>query len=194
MSSYPHPTRVSVLSMSDAARTRFYSKIRIGAPDECHEWTAFKSKDGYGRFRAFGGHPVFLSHRVAYSLHHGVDLPCEEVGKPTCVLHTCDNPSCCNPRHLWLGSRVDNNRDRARKGRNAPVRNGEKNNHAVLCSDDVRAIRRLFYDTFGSIERTERTAEYYQLRKKLAVAYGVTWVTIYHILTRSTWKHLPTPW
>ncbi len=77
------------------------------APTGCLEWQGPVDGKGYGRVD--GGK---LAHRVAYRLAKG------DPG-PLCVLHTCDNPPCINPEHLWLGTRGDNNRDAAAKGRHA---------------------------------------------------------------------------
>jgi len=57
-------------------------------------------------------------HRLTYAQHHGTTLAAI-AGQ--CVRHTCDNPRCVNPEHLLLGSRADNNRDRAERGRSAKV-------------------------------------------------------------------------
>jgi len=59
------------------------------------------------------------------------------------VLHKCDNPPCCNPAHLWLGTYADNNNDRARKGRSV-IRAGEKSGMAKLTWAKVHQIRALY--------------------------------------------------
>lgn len=64
-------------------------------------------KDGYG---SIDSEQV---HRVSYKLYNG------EITPPLCVLHKCDNPICVNPQHLFLGTRGDNNKDRAIKHRSA---------------------------------------------------------------------------
>ena len=75
----------------------------------CWEWRAFKSPEGYGKFKVLG---ESLAHRVSFRVHKGLSLTEEE-----CVLHKCDNPPCINPDHLFKGSKADNNKDRAQKGR-----------------------------------------------------------------------------
>lgn len=88
---------------------RFRSRVDAGEPAECWEWKSRKDKDGYGlisrRMR------VVKAHRVAYELATGA-IP---FGMLVC--HHCDNPSCCNPSHLFIGSAADNNQDKIKKDR-----------------------------------------------------------------------------
>jgi len=76
------------------------------------------AKFGYGRFWLNG--KIREAHRVSWELFHG------EIPTGLCVLHRCDNPPCVNPAHLFLGTRVDNNRDMFIKGRHA---RGAANGH-----------------------------------------------------------------
>ena len=96
--------------MADDKSTRFWSNVRIGAPDECWEWAGARNHSGYGCawFRA-DGHRFKLAHRVAHYLSSGEF--------PTVVMHLCDNPPCCNPAHLRGGTQRDNVADCIRKGR-----------------------------------------------------------------------------
>jgi HNH endonuclease len=76
-----------------------------------------------------------LAHRVAWESHHG-PIPDGMV-----VMHLCDNPPCCEPTHLKLGTRAENNADRDRKGRNRrPNQRGEAHSNAKLTDADVDAI------------------------------------------------------
>ena len=76
----------------------------------CVEWTGHVDRKGYGRV-SIEGRQVF-AHRVAWELAHG------PIPDGLCVLHHCDNPPCCNPAHLFLGTIRDNNLDMSAKGRN----------------------------------------------------------------------------
>lgn len=87
---------------------RFWEKVVKGPG--CWSWTSSTSeKGGYG-FLSDRGEKVY-AHRLSWELHRG-PIP---VG--LWVLHSCDNPPCCNPEHLFLGTRTDNMQDAARKGR-----------------------------------------------------------------------------
>jgi len=89
---------------------RFWAKVNKLGENECWPWMASKSQRGYGVF-GFRG-TIWKAHRVAYTMAIG------EIPSGLLVCHKCDNPSCCNPAHLWAGTSSDNNRDRSIKGRN----------------------------------------------------------------------------
>lgn len=97
---------------SKACLDRFWSKIDIREDGECWEWKAGAGKDWpYGVF-----YPTSFSrtvaHRFAYELTHSVEIP---AGMFAC--HTCDNPRCANPHHIFIGTCKDNSQDMTRKGR-----------------------------------------------------------------------------
>lgn len=101
---------------------RFWAKVRKGAPDECWQWLGAKSALGYGSIiagsRYTGDSGPRHAHRVSWELTNG-PIPPGEGYHGTCVCHRCDNPSCVNPAHLFLGSQLDNIADRHAKGRSA---------------------------------------------------------------------------
>ena len=78
--------------------------------DECWEWKGARVKGGYGN-RGIGGGRSALTHRLAYEWVYG------PIPAGMHVLHRCDNPPCCNPAHLFLGTERDNALDKCRKGR-----------------------------------------------------------------------------
>jgi hypothetical protein len=98
------------LTKSDEAR--FWAKIdATGGNSACWNWKGALSGDGYGRFKVAGS--LFSPHRIA---HHIVNGPIPPKMAKCLVLHSCDNPACCNPAHLRLGTGSQNNRDAIRAG------------------------------------------------------------------------------
>jgi len=160
---------------------RFWGRVdKSGGPEACWIWTGYTSRrpgHNYGTLQLPDG-PA-LAHRLSYELHHGA-IP---AGK--CVLHTCDNPPCVNPAHLWLGTLGDNNRDRARKGRNGDGGighpearpRGERHHMTFLTEADVLVIRQ--EDAAGVPHRL------------LASRYQTSMQTIWRICRRVTWAHVP---
>lgn len=96
---------------------RFWSRVdKSAGPDACWPWTAGKRPTGYGTAYIGGAgrnatKKMDGAHRIAYRYATGVE-PGENV-----VCHSCDNPSCCNPAHLWLGTQKQNMADAKAKGR-----------------------------------------------------------------------------
>jgi hypothetical protein len=90
-------------------KLRFESKINKLSHGGCWVWTGNKNEKGYGLVRIDGKR--YKAHRIAYELYIG-DIPSGML-----VCHSCDNPECCNPKHLWLGTHADNQRDKIAKGR-----------------------------------------------------------------------------
>ena len=90
----------------------YKEKYFIKQENGCWEWIGCKWRTGYGYIRKAGKH--IAAHRYFYTLHKGFEIP-----ENMCVCHTCDNPSCVNPNHLFLGTQLDNIRDMYAKGRQA---------------------------------------------------------------------------
>lgn len=102
MARYPGCNKLSLLE-------RLLNKIKINEITGCWEWQASVNNIGYGFIRDEG--KMRTAHRVSYEQHIGPIPP----GKQ--VLHTCDNPRCINPDHLWVGTIKDNMQDKVKKGR-----------------------------------------------------------------------------
>jgi hypothetical protein len=132
--------------MSDLAFwDRFWGKVDVGQPDECWEWQAGCYTDKrvphlpkYGCvYRKIDGVSKYLkAHRVAYESANGA------IPEGMQVLHTCDNPPCCNPDHLYLGTPQSNTYDKVSKNRHVYFQ-GEAHGMAKLNDDDISDIRLL---------------------------------------------------
>lgn len=94
----------------ESLEKRFWDKVEKGAENECWEFKGFKNKDGYGKMSK-GNSKLDSAHRISYRIHKG------EIPEGMVILHTCDNPACCNPNHLLLGTQNDNIQDMMRKRR-----------------------------------------------------------------------------
>ena len=145
---------------------RFWSKVIIKKEDECWPWGAApRSKNkAYGAFWFNGRH--HSASKIALILS-GVDVP-----KGMYVCHKCDNPTCCNPKHLFVGTPLENNSDKISKGRDAK---GERVGTSILKAEQVLQIRKL---------KGSRSA------KSLAEEFGVGHMNIYDIWTYRSWKHI----
>ncbi|GAC1603195.1 MAG: HNH endonuclease [Acidimicrobiales bacterium] len=112
----------------------FWARVDKRAVDGCWEWVGRRDEKGYGRV-GFHSRPSVGAHRVAWELSAG------PISDGLFVLHRCDNPPCCNPSHLFLGTQADNNRDRHAKGRSRNLDPGELHPKAKLTNEQVRQIR-----------------------------------------------------
>jgi len=151
---------------------RFWPKVAIDDSDKCWIWMAQRKPAGYGQLRFGPDHATTCAHRVAWLIVVG------QIPDGMNVLHRCDNPSCVNPRHLFLGSHRDNMLDKERKGRANHPRGEE--NHAKLRTEDVLHIRRLY--AAGQATQAD-------LGRRFHVSPGYIW----HLVNGSKWSHLTPP-
>jgi len=145
---------------------RFWKKVSVTSEDACWCWTGARQTAGYGEFAA--GNKTVLAHRLAYSLFYGCEIPASKV-----VRHLCNNPACCNPKHLALGTQADNMQDKVRSGRQVK---GENIKTHKLAADDVHQIRMLL--SSGMAQR------------QIAARFGVSQDAISKINQRKTWSWL----
>lgn len=116
-----------MVKLTEAMIARFWAKVDRRAADECWPWTGVRKRHKgaftYGIFYT-SKTSVLGAHRAAWLASYGGD----DLLPGLLVCHSCDNPQCCNPAHLWLGTKADNNRDRSEKGR---TRTGKRAYEAV---------------------------------------------------------------
>lgn len=157
--------------LSELDIANFWSKVTIADKDECWIWTGSKRRRGYGRFHMTlkkRESTAFIATRISYFIKHKID-PLEKS-----VLHTCDNPSCVNPNHLFLGTTRENAEDMMRKGRGSKqFKSGVEHRGAKLSEIDVVTIRK------SGITNAE-LARFYKIDQSL----------ISRIKTRKLWKHI----
>lgn len=157
--------RAHAAKSSAAFAEKFWARLKPANERGCRDWSG-RTFMRYGLVDLWN-RPQ-MAHRVAYRLATGIDPG------PLEVCHTCDNPPCCEPSHLWLGTHKENMLDMAAKGRtNPPIFLGEKHPQARLVAEDVIAIR--------SSPNSNND---------LAAAYGVTVENIRRVRLYQTWAHI----
>jgi len=144
---------------------RFESKIMPIPQTGCWEWIG-TIVNGYGQFRL--KNKGVRAHRVSYCAY------VSEFNKNQLILHKCDNKTCVNPDHLFLGTHEDNMKDMVIKNRQAK---GTNNGRSKLKDNQVIEIRTLY-----------STREYSQ--RHLARKYKVTHRNIWQIINKITWNHI----
>jgi hypothetical protein len=149
---------------------RLWARVEKASGDGCWEWNGSRTGFGHGQIGTGSGRTVY-THRLSYELAHG------PIPDGLCVLHRCDNPPCCRPDHLFLGTRSDNMADKVAKGRQ---QRGERAGNAVLTEEKVMAILAAY-----------ATGEFPVLT--LANEYGANEATMRAIVNGQTWTHVPGP-
>ena len=150
---------------------RFWSKVEKG--DGCWIWKGAKLPHGYGLFSF--NNKTHRAHRMSWALSNG------DIGNQF-VLHKCDNPSCVNPDHLFLGTQRENVEDMVRKGRQAD-RRGEKHpktKRSRFTDLMIRVARRLRHDYGWKVTR-------------IAKLWNLKRTTVVGIVYGRRWTHLPMP-
>lgn len=133
---------------------------------QCWEWIAGKNQDGYGEFSV--EKKLTRANRYSWIMTNG------EIEGDLCVLHCCDNPSCVNPSHLFLGTKGQNNKDRHAKGR-TNVPKGEANGRSKFTRELIEYVRRCYSQ--GNITQRE-------LAREIGTSQG--WIS--EIINYNHWK------
>jgi len=147
----------------------FWSRLEIKSfdPDVCWEWCGGYFPDGYGYAYFNARDKRWRAHRLAYKLAYDKDPG------NLCVCHKCDNPACCRPSHLFLGSHKDNMQDKVKKGLSL---SGSKHPRAKLTEAQVKQIRKM----------VEQGIPQYILAKRFKVSQS----TINAIIKKRNWATL----
>lgn len=166
---------------------------------QCWTWKGSKFPQGYGQFRQIGD---IYAHRIAYQLF------VDDIADSLCVLHECDNPSCVNPTHLYLGTHQDNTDDMVKKGRNlrwaghvkqkrervrvTPTSEilTKQENKVLVTLSQRPPTRHLYPSDVRLIRKIYRWHHRYLGGPALAKLFGVSQATIQQIVKRVTWKQL----
>lgn len=174
----------SILPYRDSVLTRLARKIRVNEATGCWEWSGYKLAPPslpYGCVNVRGR--IYKVHRVMYALRVGA-IPDGQL-----VCHRCDNPPCCNPGHLFLGSNADNMADKAKKGRAAKgEKSGSRLHPERLVRGESHRSAKLNYDKAEEIK--QRVTDGLGVRAA-AREYGVHHSTICLIMKGRTWNRLP---
>lgn len=153
------------VNLSQSQVDRFWSLVE--KTDECWLWNGSKKQMGYGLFMA--NNRRFLAHRLSFFMRFG------KLGNEL-VLHRCDNPSCVNPDHLFLGSHQDNASDKVSKGRQSK---GSRTGVSKLTEEQVLDLRRRF-------KNGERPWD-------VSMEIGMSFRATKEAMMGKSWKHLLTP-
>ena len=156
---------------------RFMSKVKVDDSTGCWEWQRGKCKDGYGFF--YANKRQQKAHRVSYQIF------VQPIGDGMFICHTCDNPGCVNPCHLFQGTPKDNTQDMVNKKRFD--RKGSKNPRAKLSNEEA-AIAAEFLKRFPPTKKSNSVA--FGSVTFLANWFGVYKTAISEIGRRKSWTHI----
>jgi hypothetical protein len=161
-------------SQSKAGTKEYISENSEIDINDCWIWKRSKIKKGYGHPK-FKGKSIY-AHRLSYLTFVG------EISNNLFVLHTCDNPACVNPKHLFLGTNQDNMNDKVNKNRQAK---GEDHGRSKLLKKEVNEIRILWS---AELAKRARGKAIQLTQKELAKRFKVDRATISRIVNNRRWR------
>ena len=171
--------------------TKLEPRIDVRGPEECWPWKGARNKRGYGVLFLGQELRMVLAHRAAFAAAACIEAFRKEKrwdANAMVVLHRCDNPPCCNPRHLFIGTHLDNVKDKVNKGRTPRgdqssarryrdrLPHGERHWKTTLTERQVKLIRLLH-----ASGRTQAS---------LGNEFGVSFRTVNQIVNRKRWGHV----
>lgn len=145
-----------------------WKSVNKKGDDGCWEWVGYKNKDGYGRMKV--DYKMYHVHRIVYELTYG------PIPDGLLICHRCNNRSCCNPNHLYLGTQKDNMEQCVFEGR-LKTSFGEKHGQSKLNEKDVKKIKELY-----------NTKNYSQ--RCLGKLFNISHSEISRIINNQVWKHI----
>lgn len=144
---------------------RLWCRVKQNGPDDCWPFLGRVCEDGYGKISL--NYKEFVASRLIYAVVHKLD-PGQKI-----VCHTCDNPPCCNPKHLFLGTFQQNVKDSVAKKRHSSLIKGSAKVQALVNEEIVKEMRLSFLS-----------------KQELAEKYNIGISNVYRILTKRSWKHV----
>jgi len=158
--------------IDESLKDRFYSKLDIKGPEECWEFKG-SNRDGYGQLKMTKSRKIIGATHVSYMIYNSI----KSIPKGMHVCHKCDNPPCCNPAHLFLGTAKDNSNDKISKGRAKYAdQSGKNNGNSVLTEKQIKLIIQQIKSGKTNVS--------------IAKSFGVTHSMISSIRLGKSWLHL----
>lgn len=124
---------------------RFWPRVNKNGDNGCWNWTAALSAAGYGQIGAQGERKILYTHRLSWEIANG------QIPNGMVICHKCDNPKCCNPDHLFMGTQKQNMQDARKKGRDVHSRHpncfpiGHKAARAKITNEQASEMMKEIY-------------------------------------------------